>query len=313
MNLEEEYKIVRLTDENMSDLIPLYKDAFGQDKTVEQIRDKFNTSFFGLTHMGFMAVDSKGVVAAFYPLFIMKYKLNGKELLTGQVGDLMTHSQHRRRGLLGYLAAHTNAAAYTEGLDVIMSVTQVESSFLGLLKAGFKHIHTLNGYFVKVNTLPLAYLFSKSSITIKMYHLYANFIVSLFEDKSEQFVHHASVLHGEGARSADFLRYKKRYGKSMIIKLKKRLYWIKISGNILQVGDIERIENEDLEKTLKPLKKLAFLLGMRAVQFNTSPGSYWDNLFVRHYSPIESFYIILLTPGFNNDDFKFNLADTDGF
>lgn len=313
MSLEEEYKVVRLSEENIADLIPLYKDSFGQDKTVEQLRDKLFTDFIGVDKMAFMAIAKDGTVAAFYPLFLMKYRLNGKELITGQVGDLMTHSQHRRKGLYVFMANHTNPIAYAEGVNLIMAVTQVESSFLGLLKIGFKHIHTFNGYFIKVNSLPLAYILNKSGFTKKLYKGYANLIVRLFEDKTSSFVHKAPVPHGEGVRSTEFINYKKKYGKSHVIKMNGRLFWIKVSGNLLQVGDIQRVENEDLSKTLRPLKRLAFLLGIRAIQFDTSPDSYWDKLFAKQYKPVKSFNITILTPGYNNDEFKFNLADIDSF
>ena len=112
MSLEEEYKVVRLTNDNIADLIPLYKDAFGQVKTVAQVRDKFNTAFLGAANLGHMAVAKDGTVAAFYPLFPFKYKLNGKEIIAAQCGDLMTHSQHRRKGLYIHLGNITNDIAH---------------------------------------------------------------------------------------------------------------------------------------------------------------------------------------------------------
>lgn len=315
--IEEEYTITRLTNENMASLIPLYKDAFGQDKTLEQIKAKFDTAFLGMKNLAFMAVDKQGTVAGFYAVFPFKYSIGGKEMVLAQVGDLMTHSQHRRKGLYIHLANVTHPVAYAEGVDLIVTFphVQVMSSYLGFVnRLDFVHTHTLHGYYIKVNAAPLAFALNKIGVTKKLYKAYSNFILGLFTDTKTPYVEEVPVSYGEVENTAGFIRYKKGYSGSRMVKMKGQLFWVKVSGNVLQVGAIQRLKGHNFADTLGALKKLAFLLGIRVVQFDTSPGTYWDAEFIKHYQPIDSFKVTILNPkGLNLDNFKFSLGDIDSF
>lgn len=317
MNVADDYKIVRLTEHNMSDLIPLYKDAFGQDKTVEQIAAKFDTAVFGATMLAHIAYSSKGEAAAFYALFPATYAIEGKEVIAAQVGDLMTHSAHRRKGLYIHLAEITHKVAYSEGVEMIFTIPhyQTEGSYSGFVnRLNFVHTHSWNGYYLKVNTAPLAYFSSKSKFTRRLYQTYANWVLGMFDKGYASFQHKVSVSYGEIVKSQDFFSYKQGYTKTYFVTAGNTSIWVKQSGNVLQIGDIQRNGNEDLKRILSKVKLIAFILGLRVIQFEVSPGTYWDEFFVKDNKPFNYFYICIQNPkGFNTNELNFTFADIDSF
>ena len=53
-----EYRIEKLTDENIGDLLPIYQSAFSTDVEFSELKAKFDTSYFGLKNVGFIKTSS---------------------------------------------------------------------------------------------------------------------------------------------------------------------------------------------------------------------------------------------------------------
>lgn len=317
MSLDSEYRVERLSEKNMRDLLPLYKDAFGHSKSLAEVQSKFATAFSGASMLAHIAYAANGQAAAFYALFPVKYLINNREIIAAQVGDLMTHSAHRRKGLYIHLANITHEVAYAEGVELIFTIPsrQVESSYSGFVnRLNFEHIHSWHSFFIKVQSFPLAMLLNKSRLTKKLYSFYTGVIVRLVSQSPLRFNHVSNVTCGQVVKSGAFIQYKLGYQKSFFIAAGGHMVWLKVTGNVLKIGDIQRLSTVDLQKIIARVKMLAFVLGIRVIQFETSPDEYWDTHFSALYPSIANYHICVLNQfGLNTNDIKFILADIDSY
>ena len=94
-----EYSINKLDPENFQVLLPLMKDCFGMDVNIDYFKWKFLENPAG-PFIGFTAVCNKtDEVVAYFGFIPESYKMDGIDKIIFQAHDLMTHSNHRRKGL----------------------------------------------------------------------------------------------------------------------------------------------------------------------------------------------------------------------
>jgi len=114
-------------------------------------------------------------------------------------------------------------------------------------------------------------------------------------------------------RNANFLAYKK-YSSKNVIQIGKSQLWIK-TGNGLVIGDITGLDEYNFEEVMHTLKSLAFKLGIKCIQFHSSPGTTYHTLFCRYYQAEPSFPVLFQDFGscIPLKKIKFTFADIDIF
>jgi len=134
-----EYIIKKLEFDNFEVLIPLMKDCFGMDINIEYFKWKFLENPSGI-FLGFTAVETiSGEIAAYFGFIPEKYSMNGEEKIIFQAHDLMTHSNHRRRGLFKMV---TDACLdyIDQNHELFVFAFGGNHSTPGFLKWGWKHV-----------------------------------------------------------------------------------------------------------------------------------------------------------------------------
>lgn len=312
----EEYRFERLNEDNINDLIPLYKDAFNQDRTIEEIRKKFDTDIFGAKNIAYLAYDIRGEVAAFYALFPIEITYQKTVYLAAQVGDLMTHSNHRRKGLFLKLAEKTHELATKEGIQIIFTFPYKDiTSFDGFIKElKFIHFNDFNEYNIKVNSIPLLFIANKNNFFKIIYRIYFSIIISFYKKYATFINNNINNEVGEIRKDKKIFSYK-TYSKSYILSFSDIRVWFKINKNSIFIGDIERVKNFNLQKTLKGLKRLANILGIRHIQFEVSPNSFLDKEFNKYFDYANMYHICyyLIDKGIPLDKINFVSGDIDSF
>jgi hypothetical protein len=140
-----EYTIKKVEAADFNLLIPLMQNCFGMNVDIDYFRWKYIDNPAG-QFLGFIAVDSKGEVGAYYGVIPELYAIHGEEKKIYQSCDTMTHSAHRRKGLFQMLAKHCyNYLAERNELFVIGFGGG--QSTPGFLKFGWKHIFDIHYYF----------------------------------------------------------------------------------------------------------------------------------------------------------------------
>src|ERR1019366_8164946 len=85
-------------------------------------------------------------VASYYGSIPQVFSVNGEKQIIYQTCDLMTHSNHRRKGLFQLLAAH--CYSYLKEQDkFFLTAFGGDQSTPGFLKFGWQHITDIVNYF----------------------------------------------------------------------------------------------------------------------------------------------------------------------
>ncbi len=312
-----EYRYERLNEENIVDLLPLYFDAFREMRTLNEVKAKFNTSVFGVSNIALIAYDQNNKAAALYALFPVYIICQGKRVLAAQVGDLMTHSNHRRKGLFLELANRTHALALKVGIEMIFTIPYGEnSSFQGFIEhLKFRKLYSLSEYEIKTNTLPIAAMSEKNSWLKIVYSKFAQVVISKYKHLTK-FSERANIDKNiaEICKDEDFFTYKK-HSNTYLIKIGETEFWFKIKKGTVMVGDIRNLDIEAVSHFVKEVKWLCFLLGIRVAQFDVAPNSVQNIALQSILKPSAFHYQVLVLNSTDkfSEDVSFCLGDLDSF
>lgn len=312
----EEFRIERLNEKNLVDWASLYKEVYNTEISIISLRQMFNTRQFGAEYIGYIAYDTENQPAGVYSILPDEITYGDKKILCAQSGNLMTANKHRRKGLFTKISGITHELAIKEGIKFIWGVTHkdVRGTFEGLVKhSNYIHRDDFNCYDIKIQTFPLLFLANKFILTAFLYKFYFTFIL-LFYKKYKSFREYTIDKYGEIKKDEKYFNYKTYY-KSYIISLNDTRVWFKLFHNTLFIGDIEKNGNNNFQKVFKGLKKLAFIAGIRNIQFDISPGANLDLEFNKYYKPINNFHLIFLnlTDDHSIENIKFVRGDFDSF
>lgn len=311
-----DYTFVRLSDATLPLLVPLFKDAMGLDISIENIRHKFDTeAFFGVKNIAHLALDEMGNAAAFYILFPSFIRVSGRTVLAGQVGDLMTHSKHQRKGLFIKLGLLTHQLAKENGFEQVYTFLYGQNApYFGFQKhLGFTG-EPVNSYQLTVNTLPLCRLMNKWKVTASFYSIFLK-ALNLLAFPGSTLFHGVNTTHNVVKKDALFFKYKFTYSNSRIIKLGKNAAWIKISPNgYVSVGDFENYQT--IERTIRRLRLYCILAGIRAIRMEFSQNHPLVNRLNNIVRPKNEFYLCRLNLNGNvadSNSIAYSFGDMDNF
>jgi hypothetical protein len=313
-NSAGEYTFERLTDERLSALQYLYRDAFFTDVSLDFLRKKYDTSAYGLKYTGYVAYALDGSPAAYYGVFPLYVKYKEETILAAQSGDTMTHSRHRGKGLFFSLATEAYKLAKENGVKFVYGFPNKHNSYHGLMKLKWTHDGFINRYRIKVFTFPAAKIAQKIKFLSSLYGNYSEFILRRYESKKNCFEN--SISDSENIiilRDENYFSYK-NYTKKYVLGIEGKNVYIKVDGSLL-VGDIEKSDKEKFFKIIKKLKSLAFWLGAHNVVFQLSPAADYDAFLSERYEAEESLPVCYLDLGSGMElgRLKFSMADFDTF
>ena len=114
-------------------------------------------------------------------------------------------------------------------------------------------------------------------------------------------------------RSNEYLHYK-TYNAPKVIGIGESKIWISLKQGLV-IGDMEGINERNFAAVINEVKKIAKKLGVRQVQFHSSPGTMLHQLFSVNYKPGPSFHVIFQDFGspVPLKKIKFTFADIDIF
>lgn len=311
-----EYIIKRLTNENIGDLIYLYRNAFNIEIDIDTLRKKFNTEDFGQANVGFLAYSEEGEPAAFYGILPCYIKYNNSLIYAAQAVDAMTHEKHQRQGLFVKLAQKTFEYAQQIGIKVVFGFPN-ENSFSGhLTKLSWIHDEDLQIYICSVRCIPWDRIRRWFGITEKEYQSICRRILSFYKKGKVPFDNSAIDQNFGGIdHSIEFYRYKTYY-KNYILSICGKSVWVKPVDQYLFIGDIERCDSETLIKIVQKLKHLCYLTGLSYMRYHCSPGVFLEEHFKTHgWELANTFPIgyISYDKGIDMKKIKFTTADADTF
>jgi len=303
----------RLSKKNLSDLDILYHTVYNKPQPANYFAKKYDTAYTGVEYVGFIAYNEENLPIAYYGVIPCFIRHGDKLFLAAQSGDTMTHPKYRYKGLFVQLANLTVDLCADEGISILFGFPNQNSLHGFLVKLKWQMTETMACYTIPISIFSVEGFSRRLPFMKDFYQKYQQrilkeYLVSMKGIENSVFTDGFAGIN----RNAHYFNYK-TYNDTQVIKIGKSLLWIKIKNGLI-IGDIKCAE-EDFDDTMNKVKKLAFRLGIKQIQFQTSHQTQLSAMFSERYDAIPSFYVLFKDLGANIplDKIKFTFADIDTF
>jgi hypothetical protein len=313
--ITQNYRFEKLTKENIKDLVPIYKNAFKKDVSLDFLYKKQNTSFAGPSYLGYIAYAPDGEVAAFYGVFACYAIYENQRYLVAQSGDTMTLSAHTRKGLFTTLAKMTHQYCHKAGVHLIFAFPN-ENSYPGFVKnLNWIHFDDVQSYATRVKGISWIRLKKTFFLPSFLHHKWCKRILSKLTKGSpfSNSLQQSDVPVIE--HSPDFFSYKS-YSNNYLVKIKERNMWLTYSEMFLYVGDLEKCNEKEFLDIIKSLKNQCIIMGIPHIRFQTSSSTWLTEILGKYFQKMDVTHPIVglnLSKKLPLEKMKFTMADNDTF
>ena len=315
MNKEtaDEYVIRRLSNDKLKDVESIYEAVYQKKALPDYFSIKYDTAYTGVEYVGHVAYNNNNQPVAYYGVIPCFLQVGSQKFLAAQSADTMTHPGFRFKGMFVELSNLTFELCRKLGIRLIFGFPNQNSYHGAVHKLGWKLTDTMTCFMIPVQTLPLARLCMKSALTRAVYAYYSAIIKRNWKTP-RSIIPNSSIEEGfiGVLRNADYQESKKYYQRE-VLQTDEGFVWCKFSDEII-IGDIY-LTNENFPALMKKLTGLAQRLGLKRIQFHTSPGTKLHLHFASCYSAQPSFPALFqdFESGLSLEKIKFTLADIDIF
>jgi len=281
-HIEEDYELVRVSDELFQDFAQLVSRVYGTRPSDEEMRLRFHTDEWGASYLGYFAYCRRtGEPAAFYGILPCFVEYEGRKYLASQGSSAMTHPDHRFRNLFYKTAKRTYELAKEEGIAFSFAFPN-PLSYPGFMKLGWTHDGNINSYHFFVPTIPLAFLGDRFKVLEPVARRIFRWVTSRWRVEYYPFPN-SSVAKGIVTPMRDELsnRFKPETDTRMIVCLESGTsVWISLSSGRLSIGDIDLKgdKEKELKRVLRTLRLICWLSGIFHIQTHLSPDCTLDVL-----------------------------------
>lgn len=309
-----EYVFKKLTEENFSDFMYLFKEVFNSDAPVEELKKKHLHCHGVIKYVGFIAYHkTTNDVAAFYGVYPAEVNYKGKKEIVAQSGDTMTHPNHQKKGLFVLLAKRTFEFCQENNIKLIFGFPN-KNSYPGFIKhLGFTEKEKLYNFKLLENRLEL----TRWAFLEKIHYRYSRFIFNNLISKGNSFENSNQYADGLAFMTHDNEYFEqKKTPNRYFIKVLDTNVWISVKGNQIYIGDIDTNDIIRLKKIVNKLKIITFFAGYRFLFFGGSSNSSLVQMLTQLGYPSGRNYIPIfknLSSDIPIDNFSFLDSDIDVF
>jgi hypothetical protein len=307
------YHIERLSKANINALEKLYHEVYGRTVTTGYYAKKYDTSYTGVEHVGYIAFNERHNPIAYYGVIPCFIRYGDQLYLAAQSADTMTHPRYQFKGLFVQLANLTFDLCMEEGISLVFGFPNQNSLHGFLVRLKWQMTETLAFYNIPTGLVSFEGITRRVPFLKKIYEQYQQYILKDYLVPKKGLENWVFKEGFAGVnRNALYMNYKK-YNDTQVIKIGNALLWIKIKNGLI-IGDINCPEGE-FDSMMIDLKKLALKLGLKNIQFHTSHQTRLSGLLSSRYPAEPSFYVLFKDFGSRIplDKIKFTYADVDTF
>lgn len=306
----EEIRIERLTKDRLKDVQKLILVAFGRRVSLDSLISKYETtemcgvSFVcNVAYVGDLAVGFSGVLP-------MLAEQNGKRFLIGQNCDYYTHPNFQKKGILGQLLVKNKALLEELSISVHV-VFHSEITHLVSEGKGWQDNSRMMRFHIDLKGLPWMKLLHKFSLLRGMKRVMV--------DRALKSVHVIDAMNNPASSenalivpfTKEFIAYKNRLG-NRIVFIEGCQLWLRFT-NILQVGAINGLNEENVESVLVGLNKLAKKMGITETVIHEFEGTPTFHLLAKKLDPKPSFPVQVLSFNDQRMNYRPSLIELDAF
>ena len=310
---DKEYSFARLGKDNLDDLALLYAEVYGIPAENNYFRRKYDTAYAGVENVGFIAYDKEDLPVAYYGVIPCFIQSGNEIILAAQSADTMTHPHHRYKGMFVKLSAMTFNLCCELGIKLIFGFPNQNFYNAVINKPGWTTTESMECFAIPVAGLP----FESIAAKIGFKKLYSRYGLSVVKKNVIHLDGVANSVVGDGFagvyRNDEYLHYK-TYNASKVIGIGESKIWISLKQGLV-IGDMEGVNESNFAAVINEIKQIAKKLGVRQIQFHSSPGTVLHQLFSVNYKPGPSFHVIFQDFGspVPLKEIKFTFADIDIF
>lgn len=270
--MNSEYRIARLREELIPDLIKLFKSARNIDYSQDYLKGKFNTAYTGVTYLAHLAYTDENEPVSFFCLYPCFITSEGKQELAAQSADIVTHPMHQRKGLFTILGNATERLATELGVKILFAFPN-ENSYAGFVRSlNWQDLGKMKRYTIEGNNSTFSVLLRKAYLHSGLWSRMLNYkLRKLAANADELKESYTQQGNQSGVRSLDFVNYKS-FQQHHFIEWKKCVFWVKIEYTHLIIGDVFFLGSNISSPTFKDICKLAEHLNVSSILFDCSGG-----------------------------------------
>lgn len=313
MENTKEYTIKRIDASMLTNLEDLHTLVYGSRPAPRHFPKKYDTAYTGVSFVGFMAYHADGEPLAYYGVLpcLMEYK--GGIVLAAQSADTMTNPKYRYKGLFVELSLITFELCKTLGIKFVFGFPNQNSYHGAVNKLGWKMTHTMERFYVPVDSLPLEGTASRFGWLKALYARYVDRVFGRYT-LAQPGLGNAFAAEGFGGicRDERYLLYR-TYSASRVIRIGSARVWMRVRGGLV-IGDMQ-VNDADFESTIESLRDLARMAGLSGISFIVSAGTAIHGLFAAEYAPEPSFPVLFQDLGspIPLEEIRFSYSDIDIF
>ena len=306
------YQFKRLTKTDYPKWATFFSLVFNKKIAPEFYHKKYNSQHLGKGVLACFAHDENDEMVAAYTNIPYEFIHNGQLHLGLQNCDDATHPQHQRKGLSTDIAKHCFELAKQENYTWIFGLPNETLSHV-FRKLNWIFLENFKLYDIKIKTIPIFGICHRLGLT-SFYGKYANFCLKNYKIPPVSFNSFDDSTYLIVHRSPEHLAYKAGLN-NFFIKIGEVIFWIKLIGGSLVIGDLKASSEQELQFSMTKLKKLCAKLGLKSIVFQTQTGSNVQKYFAKTYDSKDSLPIFYMNFGTNLPlkKIKLTFADFDTF
>jgi GNAT superfamily N-acetyltransferase len=305
--------VLRLDAGRIEHLEALYSAVYGHQPPKDYFRKKYTTAYTGSEYAGYIAYNGDGIPIAYYGVIPCYLKYGDSVVLAAQSADTMTHPGFRYKGLFVELSNRCFELCRNEGIRILFGFPNQHSYHGAIHKLGWTMTETMDCFIIPVSALSLEKLAARFPFLKGVYRRYVRSVLGKSR-KAAQEIQNSVIADGFAGVFRDhcYFQYKDYYER-FFIRCGQSGLWIRINNGLV-IGDIE-LSGDDFDLLVKKIQRLARVLGLRQIQFHSSPGTRLHELFRARYAPAPSFPVLFqdFGSGLPLDKIKFTFGDIDIF
>src|SRR5690242_12553641 len=155
MDINNSYRIERLTRENISNVEELFFTVYKRKAARNFFLNKYDTAYTGNFFMGFIAYSNTNIPIAFNGIIPCYIDYFGERVPAAQYTDVMTHPAYRLQGLFVDVSVACNKLCLSENIQFLFAFPNQNSYHAGVTKLGWKTIETMDCFTIPVKWSPI--------------------------------------------------------------------------------------------------------------------------------------------------------------
>lgn len=311
------FKILRNKLSLYNSILKLYKETSNYKSDLNFIENKYNTSLYGKSDIGFLAFDESNI-AAYYGVFPMRLTQFNTNFIAAQSGDTLTHPNYQKKGLFTFLAQKTYELAREQNIDIVFGFPNKNSLPGFQKKLNWEFHDKIKEIVIPVKTLPLGELSSKFAFLNNFYRIFSKSILKKYTVEASQISLEGFDTQKEFLRvkkDLDFFQYKK-YSEANLIKIDNFIIYLKVETHLI-IGDVSFFEANRLNDFISTIKKLAQKLMVFKIKFYLTSNhwlfQYLKDMFPQHENNNVGFCVLKKMNSIELENALFTASDFDTF